>query len=54
MTPQTNTNIDSMPEWYDPFAEPNTMPKWDLSEHGYINRSREALEYDRQSKEANA
>ena len=54
MTQQTNTN-DRMPDWYDPFVEPNTMPKsWDLSEQGYVNRSREALEHDRQAKEANA
>ena len=25
-----------MPDWYDPFPEPNTMPrKWDLSQYGY-------------------
>jgi hypothetical protein len=53
MIPQTDPNTDCMPDWYDPFVEPNTMPKsWDLSEHGYVNRSREALEHDRQAKEA--
>jgi hypothetical protein len=26
----------SMPDWYDPYPEPNTMPrKWDLSQYGY-------------------
>jgi hypothetical protein len=55
MTQQNNTNTERMPDWYDPFVEPNTMPKsWDLSEQGYVNRSREALEHDRQTKEANA
>jgi hypothetical protein len=55
MTQQTNTNTDRMPDWYDPFVEPNTMPRsWDLSEQGYTGRSREALEHDRQAKEANA
>ena len=45
----------TMPDWYDPFVEPNTMPKsWDLSEQGYTGRSREALEYDCQMKAANA
>lgn len=25
-----------LPDWYDPFPEPNTMPrKWDLSHYGY-------------------
>jgi hypothetical protein len=25
-----------MPDWYDPYPEPNTMPrKWDLSQYGY-------------------
>jgi hypothetical protein len=36
----SNTNSQpadqSMPEWYDPYPEPNTMPrKWDLSQYGY-------------------
>ena len=27
---------DHLPEWYDPFPEPQTMPNgWDLSEYGY-------------------
>ena len=47
MTQQTNTNTERMPDWYDPFVEPNTMPKsWDLSEQGYVNRSHEALEHE--------
>ncbi len=29
-------NEQRMPDWYDPFPEPNTMPrKWDLSQYGY-------------------
>ncbi len=25
-----------LPDWYDPFPEPNTLPrKWDLSQYGY-------------------
>ena len=33
MTTSTNPNTDSMPEWYDPFVEPNTIPGgWDLSD----------------------
>lgn len=52
---QQNNTTDRMPDWYDPFVEPNTMPKsWDLSEQGYTSRSREALEHDRQMKEAKA
>ena len=36
----SNTNSQPsdqrLPEWYDPFPEPNTMPKrWDLSEYGH-------------------
>ena len=35
----SNTNTQpttSMPDWYDPYPEPNTMPrKWDLSQYGY-------------------
>ena len=36
----SNTNPQpadqSMPDWYDPYPEPNTMPrKWDLSQYGY-------------------
>ena len=29
-------NDQRMPDWYDPYPEPNTMPrKWDLSQYGY-------------------
>ena len=32
MTASSNSNPDSMPDWYDPFAEPNTIPGgWDVS-----------------------
>ena len=32
-TPSTDQR---MPDWYDPYPEPNTMPrKWDLSQYGY-------------------
>ena len=34
----TNPQPDDqrLPDWYDPFPEPNTMPrKWDLSQYGY-------------------
>ena len=30
----------SMPDWYDPYPEPNTMPrKWDLSQYGYTDEA---------------
>ncbi len=33
MTTLSNPNPDSMPDWYDPFAEPNTIPAgWDVSD----------------------
>ena len=33
MTTSSNPNPDSMPDWYDPFAEPNTIPAgWDVSD----------------------
>ncbi len=40
----SNTNSQpadqSMPEWYDPYPEPNTMPrKWDLSQYGYTDEA---------------
>ena len=39
----SNTNSQpttSMPDWYDPYPEPNTMPrKWDLSQYGYTERN---------------
>jgi hypothetical protein len=29
-----------MPDWYDPYPEPNTMPrKWDLSQYGYTDEA---------------
>lgn len=32
MTNSSNPHDDSMPDWYDPFGEPNTIPGgWDLS-----------------------
>ena len=38
----SNTNSQpteqNLPEWCDPFPEPNTMPrKWDLSQYGYMD-----------------
>ncbi len=43
----SNTNSQSddqrMPEWYDPYPEPNTMPrKWDLSQYGYTDDAAKA------------
>ncbi len=39
----SNTNTQdttSMPDWYDPYPEPNTMPrKWDLSQYGYTDEA---------------
>ena len=39
----SNTNSQdttSMPDWYDPYPEPNTMPsKWDLSQYGYTDEA---------------
>ncbi len=32
MTTSSNPHDDSMPDWYDPFGEPHTIPGgWDLS-----------------------
>lgn len=29
-------STDALPDWYDPYPEPNTMPRrWDLSQYGY-------------------
>ncbi len=42
----SNTNTQdttSMPDWYDPYPEPNTMPrKWDLSQYGYTDEAAKA------------
>ncbi|HTP09347.1 MAG TPA: hypothetical protein VMP08_13920 [Anaerolineae bacterium] len=42
----SNTNprpSDSLPDWYDPYPEPNTMPrKWDLSQYGYTDEAAKA------------
>ena len=40
----SNTNSQTtdqrMPDWYDPYPEPNTMPrKWDLSQYGYTDEA---------------
>jgi hypothetical protein len=33
MTNSSNPDNDSMPDWYDPFSEPNTIPSgWDVSD----------------------
>jgi hypothetical protein len=33
MSNNTNPTYEGMPEWYDPFVEPQTMPSgWDLTE----------------------
>ena len=35
-------NDQRMPDWYDPYPEPNTMPrKWDLSQYGYTQTQNE-------------
>lgn len=32
MTPPNSTTDDCLPNWYDPFPEPNTIPDgWDIS-----------------------
>ncbi|MBM4424835.1 MAG: hypothetical protein FJ030_15850 [Chloroflexi bacterium] len=51
MTTSSNPNTDSMPEWYDPFAEPNTIPGgWDLSDFAASARADgDAHENDRDS-----
>ncbi len=43
----SNTNSQpteqTMPDWYDPYPEPNTMPrKWDLSQYGYTDEAAKA------------
>ena len=42
----SNTNpkpAEPMPDWYDPYPEPNTMPrKWDLSQYGYTDEAAKA------------
>lgn len=36
MSNNTLQPTDHLPEWYDPFPEPQTVPSgWDLSEFGY-------------------
>ena len=36
MSNNTPPPADHLPEWYDPFPEPQTVPSgWDLSEFGY-------------------
>ncbi len=33
MNPPSDPNFEQMPDWYDPFEEPRTIPGgWDLSE----------------------
>ena len=33
MSTSPNHRNDSMPDWYDPFSEPNTIPSgWDVSD----------------------
>jgi hypothetical protein len=43
-----------MPDWYDPYPEPNTMPrKWDLSQYGYTqNEMTKPATTDKQDKAA--
>ena len=48
MTPSSNPNPDSMPDWRDPFAEPNTVPGgWDVS--GLIAKNTEVPADDKQT-----
>ncbi len=55
MTSSTNPTSDCTSDWYEPFPEPNTMPSaWDLSDYGYTDRNRDALEYDRTVNQASA
>ena len=53
----SNTNsqpTNSMPDWYDPYPEPNTMPrKWDLSQYGYTDEAaKSAKETEKQDDQA--
>jgi hypothetical protein len=53
----SNTNSQpttSMPDWYDPYPEPNTMPrKWDLSQYGYTDEpAKSAKKADKQVDQA--
>ena len=53
----SNTNSQpatSMPDWYDPYPEPNTMPrKWDLSQYGYTDEpAKSAKKTDKQDDQA--
>ncbi len=48
MLPADTTPTEQLPDWHEPFPEPNTMPSgWDLSAYGQTDRNREALEHDR-------
>jgi hypothetical protein len=43
MSNTNSQNASSMPDWYDPYPEPNTMPrKWDLSQYGYTDEAAKA------------
>ena len=46
-------NDQRMPDWYDPFPEPNTMPrKWDLSQYGYTDEAAKSAETDKHDTQA--
>jgi hypothetical protein len=48
MTPSSNRDPDSMPDWRDPFAEPNTIPGgWDVS--GLIAKNTDVPADDKQT-----
>ena len=46
-------NDQGMPDWYDPYPEPNTMPrKWDLSQYGYTDEAAKSAKTDKQDAQA--
>ena len=49
MSNNNSQNTSSMPDWYDPYPEPNTMPrKWDLSQYGYTDEAAKSAKTDQQ------
>ena len=53
----SNTNSQpadqGMPDWYDPYPEPNTMPrKWDLSQYGYTDEAAKSANTDKHDTQA--
>ncbi len=46
-------NDQRMPDWYDPYPEPNTMPrKWDLSQYGYTDEAAKSVKTDKKDSQA--